>query len=193
MHIGTHCSCEASSFSLAALFQDIMAIPTPTAGERVVSEGKKDDGATVFTEHWCGGHRLMSVEPTRVDLNKDTYIDVHHQSRNDLKKILHLTEVKQERDLGAFSTNMWLERGKQAFYCSDESELKTLQRLGEMMPLQLWETTMDPKTRLLRKMLVDDVVEANVTFSSLMGARVDVRKDMIQNKAKKIDLKNLDK
>ncbi|KAI3522593.1 hypothetical protein L1887_00501 [Cichorium endivia] len=101
----------------------------------------------------------MSVEPTRVDLNKDTYIDVHHQ----------------------------VERGKQAFYCSDESKLKTLQRLGEMMPLQLWETTMDPK-----KMLVADVVEANVTFSSLMGARVDVRKDMIQNTAKKIDLKNLD-
>ncbi|KAI3501370.1 hypothetical protein L1887_29236 [Cichorium endivia] len=106
----------------------------------------------------------MSVEPTRVDLSKDTYIDVHHQ----------------------------VERGKQAFYCSDESELKTLQRLGEMMPLQLWETTMDPKTRLLKNMLVDDVVEANVTFSSLMGARVDVRKDMIQNTAKKIDLKNLD-
>ncbi|KAI3525897.1 hypothetical protein L1887_05028 [Cichorium endivia] len=100
-----------------------------------------------------------------------------------------------------------VERGKQAFYCYDESELKTLQSsfpsnasyniqrfkgLGEMMPLQLWETTMDPKTRLLKKMVVEDVAEANVTFSSLMGARVDVRKEMIQNTAKKIDLKNLD-
>ncbi|XP_023741310.1 DNA gyrase subunit B, chloroplastic/mitochondrial [Lactuca sativa] len=100
-----------------------------------------------------------------------------------------------------------VERGKQAFYCYDESELKTLQSsfpsnasytiqrfkgLGEMMPLQLWETTMDPKTRLLKKMVVEDMAEANVTFSSLMGARVDARKEMIKNTAKKMDLKNLD-
>ncbi|GJZ43249.1 DNA gyrase subunit B, chloroplastic/mitochondrial-like protein [Tanacetum coccineum] len=100
-----------------------------------------------------------------------------------------------------------VERGKQAHYCYDESELKKLQSsfpsnasyniqrfkgLGEMMPLQLWETTLDPKTRLLKKLVVEDAAEANVTFSSLMGARVDVRKEMIQNTARKMDLKHLD-
>ncbi|XP_071686472.1 DNA gyrase subunit B, chloroplastic/mitochondrial-like [Rutidosis leptorrhynchoides] len=100
-----------------------------------------------------------------------------------------------------------VERGKQVRYCYDESELKQLQStfpsnasytiqrfkgLGEMMPLQLWETTLDPKTRLLKKLVVEDAAEANVTFSSLMGARVDVRKEMITNTARKMDLKNLD-
>lgn len=44
--------------------------------------------------------------------------------------------------------------------------------LGEMMPEQLWETTMDPKSRLLKQLVVEDAAEANVVFSSLMGARV---------------------
>ncbi|GAB2267130.1 hypothetical protein Dimus_002115 [Dionaea muscipula] len=100
-----------------------------------------------------------------------------------------------------------VERGKQAYYCYDESELKNLRStfppnasyniqrfkgLGEMMPLQLWETTMDPKRRLLKQLRVEDAAEANVVFSSLMGTRVDVRKELIQNCASKINLKNLD-
>lgn len=44
--------------------------------------------------------------------------------------------------------------------------------LGEMMPTQLWETTMNPESRLLKQLVVEDAVEANVVFSSLMGARV---------------------
>ena len=40
------------------------------------------------------------------------------------------------------------------------------------MPSQLWETTMDPERRLLKQLVVEDVAEANVVFSSLMGARV---------------------
>jgi len=41
-----------------------------------------------------------------------------------------------------------------------------------MMPAQLWETTMNPDTRLLKQLMVEDVAEANVVFSSLMGTRV---------------------
>jgi len=40
------------------------------------------------------------------------------------------------------------------------------------MPEQLWETTMNPETRILKQLVVDDIAEANMTFSSLMGARV---------------------
>lgn len=41
-----------------------------------------------------------------------------------------------------------------------------------MMPAQLWETTMDPEQRLLKQLVVEDAAEANIVFSSLMGARV---------------------
>lgn len=100
-----------------------------------------------------------------------------------------------------------VERGKQAHYCYDEKELKQLQNtfpsnasyniqrfkgLGEMMPLQLWETTMDPERRLLKQLVVDDVADANVVFSSLMGARVDARKELIQNSASLINTELLD-
>lgn len=100
-----------------------------------------------------------------------------------------------------------VERGKQAHYCYDEAELRKLQRsfpanasyniqrfkgLGEMMPLQLWETTLNPETRLLKQLRVEDVAEANVVFSSLMGARVDFRKELIQNSANVVNLDHLD-
>lgn len=40
------------------------------------------------------------------------------------------------------------------------------------MPVQLWNTTMDPEQRLLKQLVVEDAAEANVVFSSLMGSRV---------------------
>lgn len=100
-----------------------------------------------------------------------------------------------------------VERGKQAYYCFDEAELKKLQStfpsnasyniqrfkgLGEMMPAQLWETTMDPETRLLKQLTVEDAAQANVTFSSLMGARVDGRKELIKSSSSIINLEHLD-
>jgi len=44
-----------------------------------------------------------------------------------------------------------------------------------MMPVQLWETTMNPESRLLKQLMVEDAAEANVVFSSLMGTRVSKR------------------
>lgn len=41
-----------------------------------------------------------------------------------------------------------------------------------MMPVQLWDTTLDPEKRLLKQLVVEDAAEANIVFSSLMGARV---------------------
>ncbi|XP_009146852.1 DNA gyrase subunit B, chloroplastic [Brassica rapa] len=100
-----------------------------------------------------------------------------------------------------------VERGKQAHYCYDEAALKqviasfpgnasyNIQRfkgLGEMMPEQLWETTMNPDTRILKQLVVDDAAETNVVFSSLMGARVDVRKELIKSAATRINVEHLD-
>jgi len=52
-----------------------------------------------------------------------------------------------------------------------------------MNPKQLWETTMNPKTRLLKKVTVDDAFRADSIFRTLMGSEVPPRKKFIQTHA----------
>jgi DNA gyrase subunit B len=98
-----------------------------------------------------------------------------------------------------------LQKGKQIFYGYNEEDkavlLKSLggeqgvniQRykgLGEMNPGQLWETTMDPATRKMKLVSVEDTKEADHLFDVLMGAEVEPRKRFIQIHASSV--KNLD-
>ena len=73
---------------------------------------------------------------------------------------------------------------------SAKINLSRYKGLGEMNADQLWETTMNPETRVLKRINIEDAELADQTFDILMGAEVAPRKKFIQTHAKSV--KNLD-
>ena len=100
-----------------------------------------------------------------------------------------------------------LERGRNHYYCYSDRDLQqkiaefpananyTIQRfkgLGEMMPQQLWDTTMNPETRMMKRVEIEDAAEADRIFTVLMGDRVAPRREFIETNAPKLNLMDLD-
>jgi DNA gyrase subunit B len=71
---------------------------------------------------------------------------------------------------------------------AEEPDVQRYKGLGEMNPTQLWETTMNPKNRILKHVTIQDAEEANKVFEMLMGEEVLPRKKFIQTHAKEAEL-----
>ena len=78
-----------------------------------------------------------------------------------------------DRDLGEFKTKV---KGSKI-------ELQRYKGLGEMNPDQLWDTTLDPKTRYLKQVSIEDAVTANEVTKLLMGDHVQPRRTFIHQEA----------
>jgi DNA gyrase subunit B len=120
----------------------------------------------------------------------DTYypIEPQTQTKKETKKQAVYIVKGEKENIECFSLEGVLEvvysESKKGMY------VQRYKGLGEMNPQQLWETTMDPEKRTVLQVKLEDAVDAEETFSTLMGEEVETRREFIEKQSHLV--RNLD-
>jgi DNA gyrase subunit B len=132
----------------------------------------------VSSKHFAAGF-FGSPEYQRIAGIGNTFKDL-------LRPGAHVTRGKTRQDIDSVPEAVdWLmEQAKQG------QSIQRYKGLGEMNPSQLWETTVNPETRRLMQVRIEDAVAADEIFSTLMGDHVEPRRDFIERNA--LTVANLD-
>ncbi len=159
-------------------------------------------GVTIGTEEDSKALNLSSLRYYKVIIMTDADVDGSHIATLIMTFFFrHMSELIQNGHLYIATPPLYLvKKGTKRQYCWTEDqriaaieelsagrEKATVQRykgLGEMDAEQLWETTMNPENRTLRKVTIDSAAEADRIFSMLMGDEVPPRREFIESHAK---------
>ena len=152
-------------------------------------------GFEVFDLYWDEEHNLYGFEVQESNGGKEPRNRVHWNLIASVE-YRHLFQIYQEVQEIAPPPYILMERGKEVVIEKEEALLQSLNQLGreglsiqrykglgEMNPEQLWETTMNPETRTLLKVKVEDAIGADEIFSILMGDEVEQRRHFIEENA----------
>ncbi len=149
-----------------------------------------------FTELVTNGNIFIAQPPLfRVSRGKNIQYAYTDEEKDSItRQIIKLKDdQKAKNDLKKGKVKSETIESEEGLSLEETAKGVSIQRykgLGEMNPTQLWETTMNPATRVVKKVTVEDAAAADQIFDILMGAEVEPRRKFIQTHAKAV--KNLD-
>jgi len=195
-------------FDRAAILPSLRLLAPQTVASMEASEGAAtvalaDGTRTYRVEVRAAGdshatriivHKTEHGTPSHKYLPREFFESAEYQRIADLARTLagligegaYVTRGTDRQDIGSFKEAMkWL--------FDQARKGQTIQRykgLGEMNPEQLWETTINPETRRLMQVRIEDAVAADDIFTTLMGDQVEPRREFIEKHA--LSVTNLD-
>ncbi len=130
---------------------------------------------------------IYIAQPPLYKIKKGKEINYAYSDEEKIKiigKDMDVAEIQEVETDVSQESNEGKEEQEEAKAKSNKFHIQRYKGLGEMNPEELWETTMDPKNRVLKKVKIEDAEEANKVFEILMGSEVPPRKSFIQSNAK---------
>jgi len=149
------------------------------------------------SEHNCFNIRIISRDQGREKISQIDFDLLSSPEFEEMKKLAQEVRVfgsppfRLEQDGSGLEVKDFSELINVVFTLGKKGlEIQRYKGLGEMNPEQLWETTMNPETRTILQVKIEDAVEADAIFTVLMGDEVEPRREFIYQNA--LEVKNLD-